>query len=168
MNVRSMSICARRASWLITLVFAMYLPSALMAAPIETYTFDTPEQEKVFHKLSDELRCLVCQNQNIAESNADLARDLRQEIHGMLMEGKSEQEIVDFMVQRYGDYVLYRPPVKPMTWLLWFGPIIVFFIGLYYAIGRFRSLATDVPQSELSEQEIERINRLHAEQKEDR
>jgi len=153
-------------------VFSMILllqaAPALQAAPIETYTFESPEQEEIFYKLSDELRCLVCQNQNIAESNADLAKDLRREIYNMISEGQSEEQIVEFMVQRYGDYVLYRPPMKPLTWLLWFGPAIVFLFGLYYAIKRSRSLSTDVPQSDLSEQDIERIKRLHAEQKEDR
>jgi cytochrome c-type biogenesis protein CcmH len=86
----------------------------------------------------------------------------------MISEGQTEEEIVEFMVQRYGDYVLYRPPMKPLTWLLWFGPVLVFLFGLYYAIKRFRSVSTDVPQSDLSEQDLERIKRLHAEQKEDR
>ena len=151
-----------------SLVLLLQAAPVLQAAPIETYTFESPEQEEIFYKLSDELRCLVCQNQNIAESNADLAKDLRREIFNMISEGQTEEEIVEFMVQRYGDYVLYRPPMKPLTWLLWFGPALVFLFGLYYAIKRFRSVSTDVPQSELSEQDIERIKRLHAEQKEDR
>lgn len=134
------------------------------AAPIETFKFDSPETEKVFHKLSEELRCLVCQNQNIAESNADLAKDLRLEIYTMLTEGKSEEEIVDFMVQRYGDYVLYRPPFKPMTWLLWFGPVIVFVVGLIFVVRFMRSQTSGTQSASLSEEEIERIKNLHAEQ----
>ena len=151
-----------------SLILLLQAVPVLQAAPIETYTFENTEQEEIFYKLSDELRCLVCQNQNIAESNADLAKDLRREIYNMISDGQTEEQIVDFMVQRYGDYVLYRPPMKPLTWLLWFGPAIVFLFGVYYAIKRFRSLSTDVPQSDLSEQDIERIKRLHAEQKEDR
>ena len=151
-----------------SLMLLLQAVPVLQAAPIETYTFENTEQEEIFYKLSDELRCLVCQNQNIAESNADLAKDLRREIYNMISDGQTEEQIVDFMVQRYGDYVLYRPPMKPLTWLLWFGPAIVFLFGVYYAIKRFRSLSTDVPQSDLSEQDIERIKRLHAEQKEDR
>jgi cytochrome c-type biogenesis protein CcmH len=151
-----------------SIILLLQAAPVLQAAPIETYTFESPEQEETFYKLSDELRCLVCQNQNIAESNADLAKDLRREIYNMINEGQSEEQIIDFMVQRYGDYVLYRPPMKPLTWLLWFGPAIVFLFGVYYAIKRFRSLSTDVPQSDLSEQDIERIKRLHAEQKENR
>lgn len=135
-----------------------------IAAPIETFKFDSPETEKVFHKLSDELRCLVCQNQNIAESNADLAKDLRLEIYTMLSEGKSEEEIVDFMVQRYGDYVLYRPPFKPMTWLLWFGPIIIFVLGLIFVVRFMKAQSADTQAETLSEEEVERIKSLHAEQ----
>jgi cytochrome c-type biogenesis protein CcmH len=133
------------------------------AAPIETFKFDSPEKEQVFHKLSEELRCLVCQNQNIAESNADLAKDLRLEIYTMLQQGKTEEEIVDFMVQRYGDYVLYRPPLKPMTWLLWFGPAIVFIIGLVIVVRFMKSQTAEAAPDSLSNEDIERINNLHAE-----
>lgn len=138
--------------------------SASLAAPIETFKFESAETEKVFHKLSEELRCLVCQNQNIAESNADLAKDLRLEIYNMLSEGKSEEEIVDFMVQRYGDYVLYRPPFKPMTWLLWFGPVLVFVFGLIYVVRLMKAQSAEEQTVSLNEEEIERIKNLHAEQ----
>ena len=151
-----------------SIILLLQAVPVLQAAPIETYTFESSEQEETFYKLSDELRCLVCQIQTIAESNADLAKDLRREIYNMISDGQTEEEIIEFMVQRYGDYVLYRPPMKPLTWLLWFGPVIVFLFGLYYAIKRLRSVSTDVPQADLSDQDIERIKRLHAEQKEDR
>ena len=138
--------------------------SASLAAPIETFKFESAETEKVFHKLSEELRCLVCQNQNIAESNADLAKDLRLQIYTMLSEGKSEEEIVDFMVQRYGDYVLYRPPFEPMTWLLWFGPVLVFVFGLIYVVRLMKAQSAESQAVSLNEEEIERIKNLHAEQ----
>jgi len=134
-----------------------------MAAPIETFKFESAEAEKTFHKLSEELRCLVCQNQNIAESNADLAKDLRLEIYTMLNDGQSESEIVDFMVQRYGDYVLYRPPFKPMTWLLWFGPVIVFLLGLVFAVRYLKTQDKEEQDEHLSKEEMERIKNLHAE-----
>ena len=143
---------------------SLTISSAVIAAPIETFKFESEETEKVFHKLSEELRCLVCQNQNIAESNADLAKDLRHEIYNMLSDGQSEEEIVDFMVQRYGDYVLYRPPFKPMTWLLWFAPVIIFFIGLYYVVRLMKSQKSTEQAASLSSEEIERIRSLHAEQ----
>lgn len=150
-------------SKLILLLVLFYSYSAA-AAPIETFQFDSPEAEKTFHKLSEELRCLVCQNQNIAESNADLAKDLRLEIYTMLTKGKTEEEIVAFMVDRYGDYVLYRPPFKPMTWLLWFGPIIVFFIGLIFVVRFLKAQSARKQVESLSEADVERIKNLHAEQ----
>ena len=150
-------------SKLILFIVVTFSLSAV-AAPIETFKFDSPETEKVFHKLSEELRCLVCQNQNIAESNADLAKDLRLEIYTMLSDGKSEDEIVDFMVQRYGDYVLYRPPFKPMTWLLWFGPAIVFAFGLVFVVRFMKSQASKKQVESLSDEDMQRIKNLHAEQ----
>ena len=146
------------------LLFVVTFSLSTVAAPIETFKFDSPETEKVFHKLSEELRCLVCQNQNIAESNADLAKDLRLEIYTMLSDGKSEDEIVDFMVQRYGDYVLYRPPFKPMTWLLWFGPAIVFAFGLVFVVRYMKSQSSKKQVESLSDEDIQRIKSLHAEQ----
>jgi cytochrome c-type biogenesis protein CcmH len=151
-------------SRIITLFFLLCVSFGAISAPVETFQFDSPETEKTFHKLSEELRCLVCQNQNVAESNADLAKDLRLEIYTMLSDGKTEDEIVDFMVQRYGDYVLYRPPFKPMTWLLWFGPVIIFAIALIFVV-RFLKSQDDATQTDsLSKEDIERIKNLHAEQ----
>ena len=131
------------------------------AAPVETFQFESEQAEKSFHKLSEELRCLVCQNQSIAESNAGLAKDLRLELYNMLSQGKSEDEIIDFMVQRYGDYVLYRPPFKPLTWLLWLGPLLVFGIAVFFVIRQIRGLG-DRESGALSAEEQARINRLQA------
>ncbi len=149
---------------LLPLFLLTTISSVVNAAPIETFKFESAENEKIFHKLSEELRCLVCQNQNIAESNSDLAKDLRLEIYNMLSQGKTEDEIVDFMVQRYGDYVLYRPPFKPMTWLLWFGPVIIFALGIIFVIRFMKAQSSTVEDEGLSEKEIERIKSLHAEQ----
>ncbi|MGE5089162.1 MAG: cytochrome c-type biogenesis protein [Candidatus Levyibacteriota bacterium] len=80
-------------------------------------------------KLESELRCLVCQNQTLADSNADLAADLRKEVRELAMSGKTDDEIKQYLVARYGDFVLYKPPVKPTTWLLWFGPFAMLGIG---------------------------------------
>ncbi|MCL2830619.1 MAG: cytochrome c-type biogenesis protein CcmH [Betaproteobacteria bacterium] len=96
------------------------------AAPLA----DDPAAEKRLRSLSEEFRCLVCQNQSIADSNADLAVDLRREIRSMIHEGKSDSDIKDFMVTRYGDFVLYRPPLEGATLLLWFGPGLLFIIAL--------------------------------------
>ncbi|HEV7477061.1 MAG TPA: cytochrome c-type biogenesis protein, partial [Burkholderiales bacterium] len=89
---------------------------------------ETKDLDRRVAELSAELRCLVCQNQSIADSNADLAVDLRRQIREQLGSGKSERDVVDFMVQRYGDFVLYRPPLKASTVLLWAGPFL--FLGL--------------------------------------
>jgi cytochrome c-type biogenesis protein CcmH len=91
--------------------------------------FDTPEQEERFKKLTLELRCTVCQNQNLADSDATLAHDLRRQVHEMLLAGKTDEEIKDFMVQRYGDFVLYRPPVQTNTYLLWVAPLLILLAG---------------------------------------
>ena len=91
---------------------------------------DDPVVEQRLNTIAEELRCLVCQNESLAGSRADLALDLRRELRGLIKAGKSDAEIKEFMVSRYGDFVLYRPPVKPKTWLLWFAPLILLFIGL--------------------------------------
>ena len=89
-----------------------------------------PALEARVMALSSELRCLVCQNQTIADSNAGLASDLREEIREMMRQGKSDRQIVAFMVDRYGDFVLYRPPLKATTALLWFGPLLLVLVGI--------------------------------------
>ncbi len=103
-----------------------------------------PELEKRVLAVSVELRCLVCQNQTIADSNADLAVDLRNQVRNMLRDGKGEREIVDYMTARYGDFVLYRPPVKNTTALLWFGPPLLLgggLLGLWLLLRRRSRLA---------------------------
>jgi len=126
-------------STLIGLLFALGLSWPAFAG-IETYTFETPEQERIYHKLTEELRCLVCQNQNIAGSNAELAQDLRKKAYEQVKQGKSEDEVVEWMVDRYGDFVLYRPPVKATTLFLWAGPLIFLLIAFVtlWRIGRAR------------------------------
>ncbi len=94
------------------------------------YEFETDAQHKDFKSLTAQLRCLVCQNQNIADSNAPLAQDLRREIHEMLTRGESKKDVIDFMVQRYGEFVLYKPVMSLKTLALWFGPLLFFIIGV--------------------------------------
>lgn len=101
------------------------------ASTIEIHRFDDPRQEAIYKKMIAELRCLVCQNQNLADSNAELAQDLRRKTYEMVSAGKSETEIVAYMVERYGDFVLYRPPLKGVTLFLWAGPFILLAIGLF-------------------------------------
>ena len=98
-------------------------------ARFETHDFANEQMEKDYNVLVQELRCLVCQNQNLADSNAELAQDMRLLVYKKLSEGLSKDEIVDFMVVRYGDFVMYRPPVKKSTFLLWFGPLLFFAVA---------------------------------------
>ena len=110
--------------------------------------------------LAEQLRCLVCQNQSIAESNAELAVDLRREISEQIRAGRSDQDIMDFMVVRYGDFVLYRPPVKPHTWLLWFGPALLAVAALFAfarALRNRRRRAIERPLTETERAEAERL-----------
>jgi cytochrome c-type biogenesis protein CcmH len=97
---------------------------------VEYRDFKQPEQEQAYQSLITELRCLVCQNQTIADSNADLAKDLRRQVYEMLQQGQSKQQIVDFMTERYGDFVLYKPAFKLKTGLLWLGPLLFLLVGL--------------------------------------
>ena len=103
-------------------------------AAVEYKKFDTPQQEEAYQVLIEELRCLVCQNQTIADSNAALAQDLRRQVYEMLQQGKSRDEIATFMTDRYGDFVLYNPPFKAKTGILWIGPVIFLLIGLVMLI----------------------------------
>ncbi len=104
--------------------------SGIACAGVEFRTFANPEQQAAYEKLTSELRCLVCQNQTIADSNAELAADLRRQVYEMLQQGKSKQDIAQFMTDRYGDFVLYNPPLKLKTGLLWIGPVVFLLIGL--------------------------------------
>lgn len=97
-----------------------------------------PELEKRVMAIAEELRCLVCQNQTIADSHADLAIDLKNQVREKLQQGMSDKDVTDYMVQRYGDFVLYRPPVKVITWLLWFGPFALLVGGIFFLVLRLR------------------------------
>lgn len=122
--------------WLCGLVLAL---SASMAwAAIETYQFDSPEQEARFRQLGLELRCPKCQNQAIGDSDAEISGDLRAEVYRMLKEGATDREIKEFMVARYGRYVLYRPPLDRQTAVLWFGPALFLALGAVFVALRIR------------------------------
>lgn len=128
------------------------------------YEFDNIGQEKDFKSLTAQLRCLVCQNQNIADSNAPLAQDLRREIHEMLTSGDSKQDVIDFMVDRYGEFVLYKPIMSLKTLALWFGPLL-FFAGGVLVLWRLTrkqkaSVADDQPASQVTSQAIAEARQL--------
>lgn len=107
----------------------LIMPGQIMAA-IDVYEFPTEDERRRYQKFLEELRCPKCKNNNLAGTNSEIADDLRRELHKMVLEGKSDDEIIDFMVSRYGDFVLYRPPVQSNTIALWTGPVIFLLIGL--------------------------------------
>lgn len=111
------------------LLVAVPLLAAFGAGAIAPMEFDSPEQRERFKRLTQELRCMVCQNESLADSDADLAQDMREQVLAMMRAGRSDEEIRGYLVERYGDFVLYQPPLKPATWLLWFGPLLLLGIG---------------------------------------
>ena len=117
-------------------LLALLMPLAYAGEAVSTAS-DVALEKRVM-AVSEELRCLVCQNQTIADSHAELAVDLRNQVREMLRKGMSEQEIVNFMVTRYGDFVLYRPQMKSSTWLLWFGPFILLVSALGFLMFKLR------------------------------
>ena len=121
---------------------------------------DDPVLEQRLISISEEMRCLVCQNESLAGSRSDLANDLRREIRTLIKEGKSDDQIRDFMVERYGDFVLYRPPVKPTTWLLWIGPFIILLIGIAGLLTYLRRRNNAVSNIPLSEDDNNKIDAL--------
>ena len=110
------------------LMVALWSLTALPASDI--FQFDTTQQQQLFQRMTHEVRCLVCQNQSVAESNADFAQDIRRVIYRLVTSGESERVIRQFLVKRYGDYILFRPLVKTNTYVLWFMPLIMLIVGV--------------------------------------
>lgn len=132
-------------------------------AAIDTYEFNSEADRQRYRTLIEELRCPKCQNQNIADSNAPIAMDLRQEIYRMLDEGKSNDAIVEHLVLRYGDFVRYNPPLDKRTWLLWFGPALLLLAGagVMLSVVRRRRRVEAMPETvALSDEERARFNTL--------
>ena len=131
----------RRARALVVGVFA-FVAVASVANEIEG--FADPEQNARYQRLIQEVRCVQCQNTSIAGSSVELAADLRAQIREMIAEGATDAEITDFLVTRYGDFIMYRPPVKPTTWALWGGPVVMLGIGalVFWRIARSRASQT--------------------------
>lgn len=147
--------------WLAAAVLGLSLTGVARAA-IDTYQFADEAERERYRELTKELRCPKCQNQDIADSNAPIAADLRREIFRMLGEGKSNQQIVDFMVDRYGDFVRYKPALTAKTWLLWFGPAALLLggIGVMAVIVRKRRVPAGTATADLSPEERERLAKL--------
>ena len=150
-----------------TLIASLLLLAGLVCAgqaraAIDVYTFDSDAQEQTFRELTKELRCPKCQNQDIADSNAGLAKDLRDKTYQMVREGKDKQEVVDYMVARYGNFILYNPPLMASTLILWLGPLLVIVIGVVMVVvrSRRRPAAATPADSALSAEEQRRLAAL--------
>ena len=148
--------------WLAAVVFGLTLTGVAHAA-IDTYEFANDAERDRFRELTKELRCPKCQNQDIADSNAPIATDLRREIYRMLGEGKDNQQILDFMVARYGDFVLYKPALTGKTAVLWFGPLALLVGGLVVIgviVGRRRRTEQTEGSDTLSAEERKHLDTL--------
>jgi cytochrome c-type biogenesis protein CcmH len=126
------------------------------AAPLA----EDPVVEQRLTNIAEELRCLVCQNESLAGSRAELAQDLRREVRGLIKEGKTDAEVKDFLVSRYGDFVLYRPQVKPTTYLLWAGPFVLLLVGIALLVNYLRRRSQQVAETPLSETDQKRAEAL--------
>ena len=115
---------------LTVMVFAMVTALSAVQAKEAAPLAEDPLVEKRLIHISEELRCLVCQNESLASSRAELANDLREEVRKLIKQDKSDTQIKDYLVARYGDFVLYKPEVKPLTWVLWFGPFLLLALGV--------------------------------------
>ena len=129
---------------------------AAVSSPAEALL--SPQAQARWDHIASELRCLVCQNESLASSNAELAVDLRREVRGLIEKGQSDADIRTFLVSRYGDFVLYRPEVKPVTWLLWFGPFALLLLALGVALRLMRRQPAAPPA--LTDSERERVRQI--------
>lgn len=145
------------------LLFFMGVLQTAIAAPQDIYSFDSPKQQLRFQHLSKQFRCLVCQNETLADSNAPLAKDLRFQIYKMVKQNKNNHEITQFLVNRYGDFVLFQPRVGYLTFILWFGPFIMLaaaLIRLYWLLNRRKQNNIKTKTHRFTKQDRERIRHL--------
>lgn len=120
---------------LILILFATII-SAYSLAATDIFEFNNPQQEQQFHEISQQLRCPQCQNNSIADSNAQISVDMRNKVYELLQQGKNKQQIIDYMIERYGNFVSYNPPLNPATIVLWSAPIILLLIGSFFLLRR--------------------------------
>jgi cytochrome c-type biogenesis protein CcmH len=142
------------------IVFLMGICIGLANAGEASPMAEDPVVEARLVHISQELRCMVCQNESLSSSRAELADDLRREVRDLIRTNKSDQEIKDFLVSRYGDFVLYRPEVKPLTWVLWFGPFVVLLIAAIFMLVYLRQRRATVKPQVLSDAERARVEQL--------
>jgi len=141
------------------LLICLGFTSPILAVDIEFHEFDDPQTERLYLDLIAELRCVKCQNQNLAESSAEIAKDMRDKTYALVTEGKSREDVVNYMTARYGDFVLYKPPFKAATLLLWMGPPILLLFSLYIVVSLVRR-QPKVVSEQFSESERESVKNL--------
>ena len=147
------------------LLFIFLLMMSCGAHAVDTRQLSDPKQQESYETLTKELRCLVCQNQTIADSNAELAGDLRRQVYEMLQQGKSEQEIIRFMTDRYGDFVLYKPPFEGKTSILWIAPVAFLLMGLitvFFVIRRKKAAANRHAQADALETDVAKQKKIRS------
>jgi cytochrome c-type biogenesis protein CcmH len=142
------------------LLLWLVAPFAVAQVQRQRPVTDNPALEKRLHNLSQDLRCLVCQNETLADSRADLAEDLRDEIREQMKAGKSDKEVIDFLTARYGQFILYKPQVTPTTYLLWFGPFVLLLAGLLVLFRYIRQRRDLIPENPLTAEERRRAEEL--------
>jgi len=145
------------------LVFITFGLTALSAfAVVDVFEFENPVDRQRYQSFIEEMRCPKCQNQNLAGSDSPIATDLRRELYDQIQAGRSDKEIVDFMVGRYGDYILYKPQLQRSTWVLWFAPLVLFVVGLavWVMIMRRRRDESAIEPKALSAKEQARLQAL--------
>ena len=147
--------------WVVFITSLFFVSSAaVFSDEAERITFKNEQSKSDYTALVNELRCLVCQNQTIADSDADLAKDLRAKVFTMVEAGQSQSDVIDYMTTRYGDFVLYRPAFKMKTILLWLGPIVFLLLAIFFVIRWVRAQSTATPPSTLSEAQRESVRDL--------
>jgi cytochrome c-type biogenesis protein CcmH len=145
---------------LATAVTCFAINISVQASPVETFQFQDEVTKVRFQALSKELRCPKCQNQNLADSNSTVASALRLDLYNLLIQGKSDMEIVDLMVGRYGEFVLYRPRVSSVTYVLWFGPALLILIGIIVVIVILRKKSTTDDKLVLDTNQQDKLKQL--------
>ena len=145
---------------ILTLSLAFMFVQPVLSSPVDTYEFKDEVTKIRFNALTKELRCPKCQNQNLADSNSPIAADLRREVYNLLDQGKADIEIVDFMVARYGDFVLYRPRVSSLTYILWFGPAFLLLIGVFVVVMVLRKKTPEKSVESLSDDQKSQLDNI--------
>jgi cytochrome c-type biogenesis protein CcmH len=156
-----MKLTLQRYKWTGVLALVLMASLGTVQAKEAVLLAEDPLVEKRLVHISEELRCLVCQNESLASSRAELANDLREEVRKLIRQDKSDTQIKDYLVARYGDFVLYKPEVKPLTWVLWFGPFLLLALGVIgMALYLRQRQSTQTAQVSLSDDDRRKVQTL--------